>query len=82
MILNLYGTSACHLCEQALEILESLATELSLSWVEIDIVEDEQLMQRYGVKIPVLQSATGAELCWPFDKPKVIAFVTGSGSTI
>ena len=81
MMLNLYGTSACHLCDQALAILEDLSAELSLSWVVIDIVEDELLMQRYGVKIPVLQSATGAELCWPFDRHEVIAFVTSSGAT-
>lgn len=75
MTLNLYGTSACHLCEQALAILEDVAAQVPLRWLEIDIAEDDQLMQRYGVKIPVLQASTGAELCWPFGKADVLAFV-------
>lgn len=80
-MLHLYGTSACHLCEQALAILEDLATESSLSWVEIDIAEDEQLLQRYGVKIPVLQSRTGAELCWPFSRDDVLVFLSTQSDT-
>lgn len=75
MTLHLYGTSACHLCEQALAILEEASTQLPFSWIEIDIAENDQLMQRYGVKIPVLQASTGAELCWPFGKADVLTFV-------
>lgn len=75
-MLHLYGTSACHLCEQALAILQELATEIPLNWVEIDIAESDQLMQRYGVKIPVLRSDLGAELCWPFGKAEVSKFLS------
>ena len=76
MTLHLYGTSACHLCEQALVILEEASTQLPFSWIEIDIAENEELMQSYGVKIPVLQANTGAELCWPFCKNDVITFLS------
>ncbi|MFK7159981.1 glutaredoxin family protein [Marinospirillum sp. MEB164] len=63
---RLYTTLGCHLCEQAQALL--------LPWVAqgvqvelVDIIEDPQWVERYGVRIPVLATAQGAELGWPFD---------------
>ena len=64
--LILYSTSACHLCEQALDLLQSLAGS---SWTleVVDISESDTLFERYGLTIPVLRREdTGAELNWPF----------------
>jgi len=34
----------------------------------VEIADDDELLERYGVRIPVLQRLdTGAELDWPFD---------------
>ena len=64
--LILYSTSACHLCEQALELLRASQTQ-QMSIDEVDISESEQLFERYGVLIPVLRRVdTGTELNWPF----------------
>jgi hypothetical protein len=65
--LVLYGTSACHLCEQALALLRSLPLS---GWTldEVDISQSDTLFERYGLTIPVLcREDTGAELNWPFD---------------
>jgi glutaredoxin-related protein len=65
--LILYSTSACHLCEQALELLQSIET-VELSVEEVDISDSDELFKRYGVLIPVLRREdTGAELNWPFN---------------
>lgn len=78
--LTLHGTSACHLCEQAEAVLQRiLNTGLLESVVVVDISEDDALMQRLALRIPVLQRPDGAELDWPFDEAAVAAFVAGDG---
>lgn len=66
-VLILYSTSACHLCEQALELLQPLIAD-GCAIREIDISESDELFERYGILIPVLQREdSGGELNWPFD---------------
>lgn len=72
MKLILYGTTFCHLCEQAEAILQAVGVEAE----HIDIAEDDVLLEKYGVRIPVVKREdTGAELGWPFDKTGVIEFL-------
>ncbi len=60
----LYGTSHCHLCEQA----QALLAQLGIVAEHQDIVDDDALLERYGTRIPVLRRlADGSELGWPFD---------------
>lgn len=62
--LIVYTTSACHLCEQAIYLLHQLGRAVEV----LDIVDDEQLLERYGMRIPVVRDAQRAmELDWPFD---------------
>lgn len=76
----LYGTSACHLCEQATEILTALQSH-GFRWQEIDISNEDLLLARYGTKIPVLQdTSTGRELNWPFDHNDVIGLLNSSAN--
>ncbi|MBK9161980.1 MAG: glutaredoxin family protein [Nitrosomonadales bacterium] len=68
----LYGTSCCHLCEQAEEVLR----EAGVAAEYVDIAEDDDLLEKYGVRIPVLRrSDTGKELGWPFDAADVVRFL-------
>ena len=63
----LYSTAGCHLCEQAKQILWPLAVQYQLRFVEVDVADDDALMSRYGIRIPVLASpASERELNWPF----------------
>lgn len=76
----LYGTSACHLCEQATQILTTLASH-DFRWREIDISNEDQLLTRYGTKIPVLlDTASGKELNWPFNHNDVIGLLNSTAS--
>ncbi|WP_292807964.1 glutaredoxin family protein [Methylotenera sp.] len=75
--LNLYTTSHCHLCEQAESILNSIKKDYDISWNSIEIADDEQLLETYGTKIPVIQIiATNIELKWPFDTEAVINLIS------
>ena len=38
-----------------------------LQFTPVDIAEDTVLIERYGVRIPVVADANGRELGWPFD---------------
>jgi hypothetical protein len=67
----LYATSACHLCEQAEAVLASVQWPVAITVEVVDVSESEELLQRYGKRIPVLAvpQADGSlqELDWPFD---------------
>lgn len=71
-VLILYGTSSCHLCEQA----EATLRGMEIAAEHIEIAEDDSLMARYGKLIPVLRrNDNGAELVWPFDAAAVTRFL-------
>ena len=69
MSLVLYGTAGCHLCEAAERLLvETLGAEAFGSVRRVDIAADDDLQERYGIRIPVLaDTGSGCELDWPFD---------------
>ena len=72
---TLLGTEHCHLCEEA----ESILHQAGLPYASVDIAEDDELMEAYGVRIPVLRHrGTGSELNWPFSLSEVLAFVTAN----
>ncbi|MDD5412112.1 MAG: glutaredoxin family protein [Methylobacter sp.] len=77
MRLMLFGTSGCHLCEQAEYIInDCLPDGLDLIIEEIDIAEQEQWQDRYAIRIPVLyHPETKQELGWPFDQADVKEFI-------
>ena len=72
---QLFGTLGCHLCELAEEELMPLV-EHGLMVELVDIAENEDWIEDYGLRIPVLRRLdTGAELDWPFDAEQVVAFL-------
>lgn len=76
MKIYLYSTIGCHLCEQAKVILWPLLGQYQSQLIEVDIAESDELIERYGVRIPVVADVlVGSavdhvghvkELSWPF----------------
>ena len=65
--LTFYTTAGCHLCELAANLISQLESTRGIAVVEIDIVADEKLTDRYGTRIPVVSRGdTQQELSWPF----------------
>jgi glutaredoxin len=58
---TLYGKPDCHLCDDALAVLERLRAEHRFALVEMDITQDDDLHRRYLERIPVI-SVDGEEL--------------------
>ena len=74
--LFLYTTLGCHLCEDAKAILWPLLDNFSLTLVEIEIADSDVMIERYGVRIPVIQQeGSEAELGWPFDETQALDFL-------
>lgn len=63
---QLFTTVGCHLCEQAHGQLVQLQQEgMAVDIEPVEIADDEQLMDRYGIRIPVIR-VDAAEIDWPF----------------
>ena len=74
---TLYGTSACHLCELAEDMLRPLCAAADYEYTKVDISDSDELFQRYGVRIPVLADPRGRELDWPFTPEQLRVFCSG-----
>ncbi|MBQ4857429.1 MAG: glutaredoxin family protein [Pseudoalteromonas sp.] len=71
----LYHTDGCHLCEQAEQLVTDLL-DTSSSLELVDIITDEQLINKYQTRIPVLKSEQGLQLYWPFSAHSAREFMT------
>ena len=83
MLITLYSTEGCHLCEQAYSLLVQAGIEERVQVV--DIAFDEALFSRYGVTIPVLALHSSethsllSELGWPFDAELLATWLNDNG---
>lgn len=84
--LLLYTTLGCHLCEQAEQLLTPVVDFLNRSGSlkendrlvirPVEIADCTALIERYGVRIPVIQlQGTKSELGWPFDQAQAFEFL-------
>jgi hypothetical protein len=76
MELLFYTTSQCHLCDLAEALLVSTPMPVPIPVDAIDIAQSEDLVARYGTRIPVLRRTdTDAELGWPFTRDQLLTFL-------
>ena len=61
----LYSRPGCHLCDDAAELLEQLAQRISITVVEVNILGDIDLYERYKHSIPVIALVGGLTLAAP-----------------
>lgn len=73
--LILYSTLGCHLCDLALEVIAQCSEAGQKNVCSIDIADDDDLVSRYGVRIPVVAYAN-KELGWPFTVDDLSVFLT------
>jgi len=79
--LILFGTAGCHLCDDAQNLIaQYLQGQFEQMVDQIDIAEQEQWQECYGIRIPVLyHPETQKELGWPFDRSAVSEFISALG---
>ncbi|MGN0921336.1 MAG: glutaredoxin family protein [Cellvibrio sp.] len=71
----LLGTSGCHLCDLAEEVLYRVQSLHPFRFIHADIIDRDDWIENYAEKIPVLLNGQGPALCWPFDDEAVIAYL-------
>jgi glutaredoxin len=52
---TLYTKEQCPLCEEALAILKVLQAEIPFEIDYVDIYQDDQLLEKHQLKIPVIE---------------------------
>jgi glutaredoxin len=55
VIINLYSKTNCPLCDKAKQVLQELQKEFSFQINEIDIYQDDVLLEKYQLMIPVVE---------------------------
>jgi hypothetical protein len=76
MELIFYTTSQCQLCELAEALLVNTPMPAPIPVDAVDIAQSEQLVERYGTRIPVLRrNDTDEELDWPFSRDQLLNFL-------
>lgn len=69
--LILYSRADCHLCDEVINLLD----RAGVHWRPVDIDGKPALLERYGLRIPVLRRPdTGDELFYPFDEARLKRF--------
>jgi hypothetical protein len=79
VLFHLYSSEGCHLCEQALALIGNVIPDHHIKVIDIvdNEIEDEQnLVQLYGVHIPVLERLSdNTKLFWPFEQSQVVELI-------
>ncbi|MCB1646318.1 MAG: glutaredoxin family protein [Pseudomonadales bacterium] len=77
VIVQLYTTLGCHLCELAEELLmQALRSGISFSIEATEISNSDELIERYGIRIPVIRcNGSDRELGWPFSLAQLQLFL-------
>ena len=73
--ITLYTRPGCHLCEDAADLLERLAARIDLAIVEVNILEDANLYERYKHSIPVVAISSGPTLAAPIREEELLRWL-------
>ena len=75
-LLELMTTEGCHLCDLAVPLLVQGVDPEIFEVDLVDIAFDDELVERYGSRIPVLRHPeSGEELNWPFEAQTIGKFL-------
>lgn len=72
-----YHTTDCHLCDVAEAMISPMLVASGLVAEAIDVADDLDAFERFGVQIPVLYfPQTDISVLWPFDENEVARLLT------
>jgi hypothetical protein len=71
-IFTLYSSDGCHLCEEALAMCLAQMPAINIEVIDIVDAEIPELIDLYGVHIPVLEKVSDkTKLFWPFNAEQI-----------
>ena len=75
--IKLFSSPGCHLCELGEEILFRVQNTYKFQIEIVDISTSEELVEKYGIMIPVLLNPeNGNHLYWPFNAEEIISLLS------
>ena len=74
---TLYSRPGCHLCHAARTVIEQVCAELGESFTEVSILDDPELLRRYGEEIPVTLVDGRQHDFWRVDPARLRAALGG-----
>jgi len=69
-IVEFFSRSGCHLCDEARPVVEAAVQTSGGSMVEVDIESSDDLVRRYGERVPVVVGPDGGVLAEGAVDPK------------
>jgi glutaredoxin len=77
--LTLFTKPGCHLCEEAKTVVDSVldqfksqhSAESPIELTEVNILEDQALLEKFGEEIPVLQINGATHAYWRIDAERL-----------
>jgi hypothetical protein len=73
----LIGKPGCHLCEDARLVVERVAEDTGAGWLELSILDDQDLAARYAEQIPVVLVDGEQHDFWRVDEERLRAALAG-----
>jgi glutaredoxin len=73
--ITLYTRPGCHLCQDAADLLERLGERFPLAVVEVNILSDIGLYERYKHSIPVVALDRGPTLAAPIREAELLRWL-------
>jgi hypothetical protein len=77
--ITLISKPGCHLCVHARDIIERVARDLHVQWVELSILDDPELGAAYSEQIPVTLVDGVQHDFWRVDESRLRAALAGDG---
>ncbi|MEO8285798.1 MAG: DUF2085 domain-containing protein [Chloroflexota bacterium] len=78
MHVNVYSKPGCHLCEDALQIIDRMTAQYGLDVTEVNILDDMEMYEQYRDIIPVVEvtDVRVGRLVAPITEPELQAYFT------
>jgi glutaredoxin len=73
---RLLAKPGCHLCDDARAVIDAVCADLGVSYEEVDITADDDLMREYGEEIPVTFVDGRQHDFWRVDAARLRAALT------
>jgi glutaredoxin len=79
--ITLIAKPGCHLCDEARDVIERVALDLHVQWVERSVLDEPALRAAYSEQIPVILVDGEQHDYWGVDEGRLRAALASSGGT-
>lgn len=78
VLVHVYGKPGCHLCDEAIDQLDDLRERFDFELKRHNILDDQQLFEKYRYDVPVVRIAGIDRLKLKFDTQELEAALLAS----